>query len=24
MKVGDFARVRILATEGHDLVGELL
>ena len=24
MKVGDFARVRILATEGHDLLGELL
>ncbi len=24
MKVGDFARVRIVATEGHDLVGELL
>jgi ribosomal protein S12 methylthiotransferase len=24
MKVGDFARVRIVATEGHDLLGELL
>jgi ribosomal protein S12 methylthiotransferase len=24
MKVGDFARVRIVGTQGHDLVGELL
>jgi ribosomal protein S12 methylthiotransferase len=24
MKVGDFAKVRMVATDGHDLVGELL
>ena len=24
LKVGDFARVHIVATEGHDLIGELI
>jgi ribosomal protein S12 methylthiotransferase len=24
LKLGEFSRVRIVATEGHDLVGELL